>query len=218
VVDVAGAVRRKIAEEIFDYQVLMDALSMFSKPRDAVTRLLSSGVILRIKKGLYCFGETYQRKPLSREYIANLIHGPSCVSLEYALSYHGMIPERVLTVTSVTCKRSMDFDTPLGLFSYRMLSGGRYATGLSLESAAGSSFLIATPEKALIDKVWTDDRIDGKRVSEFEPYLTEDLRIEPETLRGLKRDLVLEICDAYRSAKIRNLTACLERIWRNGDA
>ena len=217
-VDVAGTVRRKIAEEIFDYQVLMDALSMFSKPRDAVTRLLSSEVILRIRKGLYCFGETYRRKPLSREYIANLIHGPSCVSLEYALSYHGMIPENVRTVTSVTCKRSMVINTPLGLFSYRMLTGGRYAAGLSLESAAGSSFLMATPEKALIDKVWTDNRFDGRRMSEFTPYLTEDLRIDLVTLRELNRRLVFEIRDAYRSAKIRNLTTCLERIWRTGDA
>jgi len=218
VADVVALIRRKAADEVFDYQILMDALSRYSKPRDAVTRLLLEGSIVRIKKGLYCFGETYRRKPLCREYIANLIYGPSYISLEYAMSYHGLIPERVFTVTSVTCNRSKMFNTPLGPFSYRTLSGGRFAEGQRLITEAGSSFLMASPEKALIDTVWTDRRFSGRRVSEFEPYLFEDLRIERSDLRRLDRDRVQNICDAYGSAKIRNLTAYLRRVWRTEDA
>lgn len=216
--DVVALIRRKAADEVFDYQVLMDALSGYRKPRDAVTRLLLEGSIVRIKKGLYCFGETYRRKPLCREYIANLIYGPSYISLEYAMSYHGLIPERVFTVTSVTGNRSKIFDTPLGLFSYRTLSGGRFAEGQILMKEAGSSFLIASPEKALIDTVWTDSRFSGRRVSEFESYLFEDLRVERRELRRLEKDRVLDICDSYGSAKIRNLTAYLGRVWRTEDA
>ena len=99
-----GKIRQKIHLEVFDYQVLMDALAEYRKPRDRITRLLSGGEIVRIKKGLYCFGEAFRREPIIREHLANMIYGPSYVSLEYALSYHGLIPERVETVTSVTTR------------------------------------------------------------------------------------------------------------------
>jgi len=78
-------IRSHITREVFDYQVLLDALSEYRKPRDKITRLIAGGVIVRIKKGLYCFGEPFRRESIRREYVANLICGPSCVSLEYAL-------------------------------------------------------------------------------------------------------------------------------------
>ena len=74
-------------------------------------------------------------REICREYLANLIYGPSYISLDYALSLHGLIPERVETITSVTTRRSRHFDTPFGTFSYRMLNGRRYAVGVLLESA-----------------------------------------------------------------------------------
>jgi len=160
-VDTITALRIKVTEEVFDFQVLMDVLNMYRKSRDVVTRLLAGGIIIRIKKGLYCFGDALRRRPVSREYIANLIYGPSYVSLEYAMHYHGLIPEQVYTITSVTSKRSRGFDTPLGVYSYRMLRKDRYAIGQVLDLTGETAFLIATPEKALIDKVWTDIRISG---------------------------------------------------------
>ncbi len=211
--DIVSTIRGRIIRDVFDYQLLMDVLSGYSKPRDAVTGLLSEGVIIRIKKGLYCFGEAHRRGPLCVESIANLLYGPSYVSLEYALSYHGLIPERVFTVTSVTSGRSRVFETPLGRFSYRMLNTGRFAVGQRIETCADSPFFIACAEKALVDKVWTDRRFDGKRVSDFGQYLTEDLRIEPGTLGGLDPARMMEICEAYGSAKIRNLVSHLRRGW-----
>lgn len=217
-VDIITALRSKVTGEVFDFQVLMDALNMYLKPRDVVTRLLSDGIIIRIKKGLYCFGDALRRRPVNREYVANLIYGPSYVSLEYAMHYHGLIPEQVHTVTSVTSKRSRGFDTPLGEFSYRMLSKNRYSVGQILDSTEETTFLIATPEKALIDKVWTDSRFDGTRISEFREYLIDDLRIEMDTLGELDRNLMREICNVYDSAKIRNLVVYMNRIWSVNNA
>src|SRR5665648_710566 len=101
-----ASLRHRIPHEEFDYQVLLDALSGYSRPRAKITVLLRNGVIVRIKKGLYVFGKEERRKPLCPELLANLVYGPSCVSLEYALAWHALIPERVETVTSVTCGRS----------------------------------------------------------------------------------------------------------------
>jgi len=57
-----------------------------SRPRDRVTALLRDGHILRVKKGLYVKND--RKEPFSREILANLIDGPSYLSLEYALAYH----------------------------------------------------------------------------------------------------------------------------------
>ena len=211
-------IRREITREIFDYQVLTDALSDYNKPRDKITKLLASGAIIRIKKGLYCFGEGLRREPISREQVANLIYGPSYVSLDYALSYHGLIPERVEAVTSVTTRRSRNFETPLGSFSYRMLHEARYVTGAVLEATGKTTFLIATPEKALVDKLWTDRRFSGKRLSDFGAYLLDDLRIDEEALGRLTESRLDSIALACDSPKINRLVRYLKRLRRVSDA
>ena len=66
-------VRTRIQAEIFDYQTLTDALKDLSSPRDKITRLLRQGIIIRIKKGLYVFGDKYSRDPYSKELLANLV-------------------------------------------------------------------------------------------------------------------------------------------------
>jgi predicted transcriptional regulator of viral defense system len=211
-------IRQAITLEVFDYQVLMSALSDYSKPRDKITKLLAGGAIIRIKKGLYCFSESLRREPIIREHVANLIYGPSYVSLDYALSYHGLIPERVEVVTSVTTRRSRAFETPIGSFSYRMLHEARYATGAVLEAVGATTFLIATPEKALVDKVWTDSRFSGNHISDFGTYLLDDLRIDEEALGGLMESRLESIARAYDSAKINRLVRYIERLRRISDA
>ena len=206
------SIRQRIPFDVFDYATLMSALSGYRKPRDKITKLLASGNVVRIKKGLYFFGNTLRKQPLSREYLANLIYGPSYVSLEYALAFHGLIPERVETLTSVTTRRSRDFSTPVGEFSYRMLTGGRYECGADLIETAGVTFLIATPEKALSDRVWTDKRLKGTSVSMLETYLFEDLRIDPERIAEFDLESLSGIAEAYSSRKIDGLMRCVEKL------
>lgn len=212
------AIRQKIDRDVFDYRVLLGALTCYSKPRDKITRLLDSGEIVRVKKGLYCFGKALRREPVSREYLANLIYGPSYVSLDYALSYHGLIPERVEVVTSVSTRRSRGFLTPFGSYSYRILSERRYAVGVILETAGSTQFLIASPEKALTDKIWTDKRFKGERISDYEAYLLEDLRIERDTLVMLNSSRLRSIARAYDSPKINKLVRCLKRLEKSHNA
>lgn len=205
-------IRQKIVQDVFDYQSLHDVLSSYKKPRDKITRLLAAGDIIRIKKGLYIFGEPFRRGAVDKGYLANLIYGPSYVSLDYALCRYGFIPERVETVTSVTTRRSRLFHTPLGLFSYRTLSDNRYAVGAGLQLDTENSFLIAVPEKALADKVWADKRFSGRSMSEYRSYLGDDLRIAEDVLLSLNRSRMREIVMAYDSAKIKNLALYLRSL------
>ena len=211
-IDEIVKIRRTIEQDVFDYQALTVALSGYRKPRDKLTKLLAGGAVIRIKKGLYCFGEDFRKEPISREYLANLIYGPSYISLDYALSYHGLIPERVEVVTSVTTRRSRGFSTPFGIFSYRMVTDNRYTVGADIEQAGKTSFLIATPEKALIDKVWTDKRFHGINVSDYNSYLTDDLRIDPGALARLDISRVQSIGNRYDSAQIDKLVLIILRL------
>jgi len=66
-------IRQSIGGEVFDYQVLLHALAGYRKPRDRITRLLANGAIVRIKKGLYCFGEAFRKEPLTPERLQHLL-------------------------------------------------------------------------------------------------------------------------------------------------
>ena len=195
--------RQQIARDVFDYQQLVACLSQFSKPRDKIRRLLASGEIVRIRKGLYAFGEPLRRAPISRELLANLIYGPSYISLDYALSYHGLIPERVETVTSVDIGAVAHLHYALrNVLLPSSESEPLRRWGPARQSTAMLSFLIASPEKALADKVWADKRFDGTRMATYGPYLLDDLRLDPARLAVLDRDHLDAIARAYDSRKL----------------
>jgi predicted transcriptional regulator of viral defense system len=199
-------IRRAVDTDVFDYQQLMDFLQGFAKPRDKIRAMLKAGEVVRVKKGIYVFGEDYRRGPWSREVLANLIYGPSYISLDYALSYYGFIPERVVVVTSVTLSRSRRFETPVGLFTYRSLSCRKYSIGIDQQALEGGQhFLIAAPAKALADKIWTDHRFTPRRTADFHAYLHEDLRIDSNALDGIDRTLLDRIAEQCGSRKIRLL-------------
>jgi len=158
-----------------DYQTLMQALSGYAYPRDRVTKLLRSGELVRVKKGLYVSNDS--RDWYSREVLANLIYGPSYVSLEYALRYYGLIPEAVETVTSVTTQKRKRYDTPLGRFEYEHLPVLSYAPGVCYIAVdARRGFLIASPEKALIDTLAV--RTPGLKPEEIGQHLFDNLRVD----------------------------------------
>ncbi len=210
-------IRTKISEDIFDYQQLTDLLFEYSKPRDRIRQLMSNGDIIRIRKGLYTFPEALRRNPLCRELLANLIYGPSYITAEYALSYYGLIPERVTTVTSITTGRSCTFETPFGNFSYRKVIEPIYTTGVQLEQSEKKTFLIASPEKALIDKIWLEKSFAGRSYSDIESYLRDDLRIDYERLKILNLERLTVISTACERPKIKRLTNYLAKIMENNN-
>lgn len=203
----------KISHEEFDYQTLLDALQGYAQPRMKISSLLAKGIIIRVKKGLYIFGETQRRRPFCRELLANLVYGPSYISLEYALSYHGLTPERVETVTSVTCGRSRIFETPVGIFTYRMIPLEAYRTGMDrVELDGGRSFLIAIPEKALADRVVAERGAGISTQKELYDFLLNNLRVDPTVLRELDAARLMEIAVHYRSRRVRLLADLVSRL------
>lgn len=206
-------IRKHIPYEEFDYQALLGALKEYAHPRDKITDLLRKGVIIRVKKGLYVFGDEYRRRPYCRELLANLIYGPSYISLEYALGYYGIIPERVETITSVTTGRAKKFFTPVGMFSYRMIPLAAFRSGMDIvELEGGGSFLIAVPEKALADKIRCDRAVPINSQKDILAYLVDNLRLDPSILGEMDPDLLKEYAERYGSRKIRMLAVLLKRL------
>lgn len=206
-----------IPYEEFDYQTLLDAVHEYARPRMKISAMLAKGDIIRIKKGLYILGESLRRRPFCRELLANLIYGPSYISLEYALHYHGLTPQRAETLTSVTCGRSRTFDTPVGTFSYRMIPLEAFRTGMDrVELDDGRSFLIAVPEKALADRIVADRGAGIATQKELHDYLLSSLRIDPGMLRELDPARLAEIAQHYRSRRVKLLADLVGRL-RRGD-
>lgn len=198
--------QNRFSREEFDYQTLLEVLKDYSRPRDKITDLVRKGIIIRVKKGLYVLGDRLRRRPYSRELLANLIYGPSYISLEYALQYYGMIPERVEAVTSVTTGRSRRFMTPLGLFIYRNIPLAAFHVGMTrFEYDDKTAFLLATPEKALCDKIRIDQNAALRSLKDLRHYLIEGLRIDEASLSDLNPGQINEIARHYGSAKLRLL-------------
>lgn len=194
--------RKRIGREEFDYLALMSALADYANPRDKARSLMKKGVIVRVKKGLYVFGDEFRLRPYSRELLANLIYGPSALSLDSALSWHGLIPERVETITSVTPKRPKRFSTPVGIFVYRQVPPAYFPMGVTRVETGDTAYLIAGPERALADKVRDDRGNQLRSLDEMAAYLLDNLRIETEDLRRLDPDLLAKLAEVADSAKL----------------
>jgi len=195
----------------FDYQLLMNRLEgRFRAPRNKIQSLCRSGEIVRVKKGLYIPGTRPGEEPnVDPLVLSGLIYGPSYVSLETALSWHGLIPERVDEVTCITTKRARVFRTPVGRFSYVPIREEAYPLGVRLESGRGGSWFLAEPEKALCDRIARVRGLEAMR--EVPAMLAENLRIERADLDRLRMDLVQEIATLYRRKSVTAFARWLEK-------
>ena len=177
-----------------------------------ISYMVKKGELLRLKKGLYLLGKDYRNTPIDLISVANQLYTPSYVSFEYALSYYGLIPERVYVVTSATMRLKKVYDTPIGRFTYHPVPPQAYALGVDwLYDNVHGGKLIATPEKALCDKIRSDRSIGRLSQQKLDDYLVHDLRIDTALLGDMDTALISEIAAAYRSSNLRTLTKLIEK-------
>jgi predicted transcriptional regulator of viral defense system len=145
---------------------------------------------------------------LSAGVLANQIYSPSYVSADFALSYYGMIPETPALVTSMTMGRSRRFTTEFGIFSYQYCRSRAYPVGVTAVGEGQNRFLVATPEKALFDKLVSDRRFNG---SDPESYLLDDLRLDEDSLRRLNRKRLGELAP-FMTGRLKSVYDYLESL------
>jgi len=162
------------------------------------------GYLKKIIKGFYIFADTALNEETIFE-AANRIYAPSYISLEMALSHYGLIPESVYGITSVTTRPTRTFVTPIGAFAYRTLKPRLYFGYDIVEYAPSKHYLMASPEKALLDFLYLNPSI--AKAEDFESLrLTRD-----SLLRHVKEDILFDYLSRFEQ---RSLSERVTSFWR----
>ena len=190
--------------------VLVDELKDYANPAAKIARMVKAGEIVRIKQGLY---ETDPQT--DGILLAEAIYGPSYLSFEFALSYHGLIPEAVYQYTSATFekKRTKLFETPFGVFSYRDVPSPVFPMGVQMILQGENSFRLATPEKALCDELYKLPPCANR--AELEQLLFDNLRIDKEAVLSLNLNELNDLASLYQSKNHKLLKTWIRRARHN---
>lgn len=179
---------------------LISLFKHYKSPQHKIKSLINNGDLIHIKKGLYILGEKYNKK-YSKPVLANMIFGPSAISFEYALYKHGLIPEKVETITSICFKRNKIFKTPIGLFTFKYMHKELYLVGLDYQETELGNYFLASPEKALCDIAYNKG---FKTENEAYKYF-KNLRIDKESQSKLNISLMMKISKIYKNQSVKNL-------------
>lgn len=170
--------------------------------KQLIHRATRAGEILRLKRGLFLLDKVFRKSELHPFALAAALHAPAHISLETALWHHGLIPEAVYQISSVTTARSQTFSTPVGVFSFDRVPSPNPRAGVeATKLESGEWAFIASPLRAIADAVylhreinWTRDGLD---------YCTESLRIEEDDLAQISFVHIEEVCAAVCNRRTR---------------
>ena len=177
---------KPFSEQPLTNQVLLDILKDYKRPFDKISELTRQGLLLQVKRGVFVPGPRLKMPMPESFLLSNHLWGPSYVSLESAMSYWGLIPERVFETTAVTTKPAKKYNTPVGRFSYTKMPLPYYAFGVQqVALTARQNVLIASPEKSLCDKIITTSGISLRSKKQTLELLLEDLRIDDGSLKQM---------------------------------
>lgn len=165
-----------------------------------VYRAATKHEIIRLKPGLFLLGPEFRKTHPHPFIIAAVLHSPSHVSLESALSYHGLIPEAVYQVSSVTSVRSRRFETPIGVFTFKRVPATHPRAGVKVVKINDRSWaFIATPLRAIADLIYLQKQISWEK--DGLAFLTESMRIEWDDLHKISFESIHEICESLRDKR-----------------
>ncbi len=119
-----------------------------------LSRWVADGRVVRLRKGVYTLAPPYRKVQAEPFSIANTLKGASYVSLQSALAWHGLIPEFVPAITSVTAGRPQTIATPLGRYEFRHIRKSLFWGYRRVELSGRQVAFVALPEKALLDLLY----------------------------------------------------------------
>lgn len=194
---------QKISSEaaILDSVRMRSELAGMADQRGKIARMLQSGELISLRRGLYA-----SRRDLDPHCLGGPIYGPSYISFETALAWHGMIPEGVTEILSATPKRAASFENDFGRFRYRAIPMAVYPIGILRISDSDLPFLIASPTKALVDRIALEP---GFRSMADVARWKEGMRID--TAVGIDREELSDCADRYGRPSVRWLHRYVEK-------
>lgn len=121
--------------------------------RNNLLRWTKQGRLIKLRREYFAFSE-YLKYPDFALYIANRIYRPSYISLHTALAFYGVIPESVVQITSVSTLKTSFFENIFGEYSYKNIKEELMFGYEPRKMIDERVFLLATPEKALLDLLY----------------------------------------------------------------
>jgi len=157
---------------------------------------IKKGHLIMLRRGLYVISEIAQK--VDPMVFATKMYDPSYVSMEMALSFYGIIPEAVFTVTSVTTRKTKEFEAQFGRFSYQKIKKEAFG-GYETKKQGKLSFNLALPEKAVVDFLYLNRNILGGDLVQFQGYrFNEDFKFDAKKM--------LDFAKAFQNKKVLFLT------------
>ncbi len=133
-----------------------------------VMRKVEQKKFIYIKKGLYTTAEYLKNtdKFLFAERIANIIKVPSYISMEYMLDKYSILSESVFIITSITTKKTNNYNNDFGRYYYRNIDDSLFE-GFFLDNG----IYYATKAKSLFDFFYFKPK--GPSLGEYRLNLSE---------------------------------------------
>jgi len=184
---------------------LKEKYKNYSDINGKIKRDVDNNNLFPVVRGVY---ET--NKNTSGYLLASYIYGPSYLSFEYAMSFHNLIPEKVVTYTNATFnkRKSKQYDNNFGLFTYRDVSKDAFPYFVKAYEHDTYAYFVASPEKALCDMLYILPPVRSDK--ELKSLLFEDLRIYTNAFAELNFDHILFLSKKYISNNINLLTKLVE--------
>lgn len=177
-----------------------------------VNRALHSGELIRLRRGRYRLATPIAGKPPHPFVVAQALRSGSYISLESALSFHGLIPEAVPSTQSIVPgRRGDECSIPdLGVFLFRplALNPGYFLESVERVMLNGQAALVARPLRALLDRCCLL-KLDWHGLD----ALLDSLRIDPDDLARLPRDELETLKPVYRHQRLRSLIDAMQQEW-----
>lgn len=174
--------------------------------QETLSRWNRSGKIIMLASGYYVLSDEISDET-DLFAIAGRMYTPSFVSLESALSFHGLIPETVLSVTSVCTRKTRRINSPLCTFIYRSIQP-EYFFGYEAKKGRKHTFLMASPERAIVDLLYL-----RRDISSAGDML--ELRFDTEIFSCLDQMEILDIAERFNKPWLTGKVQILIEVMKN---
>ena len=182
---------------IITASMLRNRYSDYSNPLDKIKRDTDSGILFRLTRGLY---ET--DSGVEPCFLASSILSPSYLSFDWALSYYGLIPEKVFSITSASLniRKNKTFINKFGRFEYSDIPSLAFSEGLTYIEKGEYAVKIATKEKAICDSLSKWRVVNS--VKSLKELLFVDKRIDEKEFSTCDFMLMMRLASLYKKTNL----------------
>ena len=191
--------------------MLKEQYSAYANPLDKIKRDADNGLLFRINRGIY---ET--DRSTSPYLLASSILSPSYLSFDFALSYYGLIPEKVVSITSASLdvRKNKTFINTFGKYMFSDIPADAFSEGLTYIEEGSYMVKIATKEKAICDSLYKW-RVVGS-VKELKELLFDDKRIDETEFETCDFEQMKRLAKLYHRTNLNLLNKLIRKEYENG--